>query len=300
MPPAGSRRRARPVFPPFLPWLALGLATGLMSLSGCASLTRSAAADFAGDLAAAILDQDDPELVRESLPAYLLILDSLAAPADADPAVLDAAARLYAAYAVVFVTDPARARALAGRARTYGRRALCASSRQACGLETLPFDSFAARLAAVPPAAAGPLMGYAIGSLAYVRVASDDWDALADLPRIEALLQRVLALGDATQAPAANTYLGILTTLRPPALGGQPERGRAYFEQALALTEGRDLSVKVEYARGYARLVYDRELHDRLLQEVLVAQVHQPGLTLFNVLAVRQARELLAGADDYF
>jgi hypothetical protein len=66
------------------------------------------------------------------------------------------------------------------------------------------------------------------------------------------------------------------------------------------LSGGKDLGVKVEYARGYARLVYDRELHDRLLNEVLVSEVKLPGLTLINSLAQQQARELLASADDYF
>jgi hypothetical protein len=66
------------------------------------------------------------------------------------------------------------------------------------------------------------------------------------------------------------------------------------------LTDGKDLSIKVEYARGYARLVYDRELHDRLLNEVLVSDVKQPGFTLANSLAWQQAEELLASADEYF
>ena len=42
-------------------------------------MAGSAAGNLAGDLSIAILNQDDPELVRESLPAYLLLLDSLAA-----------------------------------------------------------------------------------------------------------------------------------------------------------------------------------------------------------------------------
>jgi hypothetical protein len=47
-------------------------------------------------------------------------------------------------------------------------------------------------------------------------------------------------------------------------------------------------------------LLYDRELHDQLLNEVLAADVKQPDLTLFNILAQEQAAALLAGADDYF
>jgi hypothetical protein len=56
----------------------------------------------------------------------------------------------------------------------------------------------------------------------------------------------------------------------------------------------------VEYARGYARLLYERELHDRLLNEVMAADPAHDGFTLSNVLAKEQAAALLAEADDYF
>jgi hypothetical protein len=94
--------------------------------------------------------------------------------------------------------------------------------------------------------------------------------------------------------------MGILLTLRPPALGGEPERAREHFEKAITLTGGKDLGVKVEYARGYAKLLYERELHDRLLNEVLAADPYEDGYTLSNVLAQEQAREMLDQADDYF
>jgi len=68
----------------------------------------------------------------------------------------------------------------------------------------------------------------------------------------------------------------------------------------IELTDGRDLSAKVEYARGYAKLLYERELHDRLLNEVMAADPMHDGFTLSNVLAKEQAAALLAEADDYF
>jgi hypothetical protein len=57
---------------------------------------------------------------------------------------------------------------------------------------------------------------------------------------------------------------------------------------------------KVLYARSYARLVFDRPLHDRLLREVLAADPQAPGLTLSNTLARGAARGLLDEADEYF
>jgi len=255
---------------------------------------------MAEDLSASILDQEDPELVREAVPAFLLLLDSMVRSSPDNPSTLGAAAELYAAYGIAFNDDPERAKILTRRARDYGRRSLCADDRDACGLEDLPFDAYAEAINAIGPKAAPSLYSYSVGSLAYIRAHSADYIALADLPKVEVALKRLLDLGVADDAASVNMYLGILNTLRPPALGGQPELGREYFEAALQLAGDRDLSIKVEYARGYARLLYERELHDRLLNEVLAAQVKQPGYTLMNALAHQQAQELLAGADDYF
>ena len=68
----------------------------------------------------------------------------------------------------------------------------------------------------------------------------------------------------------------------------------------MALSGGKNLSIKVDYARYYARTLYERELHDQLLEEVLRADPVQPGFTLFNTLAQADAQELLDSADDYF
>ena len=86
---------------------------------------------MADNLSTAILDQEDPELVREATPAYLILLDSFAKDSDS-PSVLGAAAELYAAYGIVFVADPARAMILTRKSRDYGRRALCAADADAC------------------------------------------------------------------------------------------------------------------------------------------------------------------------
>ena len=144
------------------------------------------------------------------------------------------------------------------------------------------------------------LYTYVISWLAYIRAHGDDWIALADLPKAEATLVRIESLNADYQPANVQLYLGVLNTLRPEALGGKPEVGREHFDRAITLSGGRDLSIKVEYARNYARLVYDRELHDRLLTEVLEAEASAPGYTLFNTLAKRDARELLAGAEEYF
>lgn len=113
-------------------------------------------------------------------------------------------------------------------------------------------------------------------------------------------MERVLALDESYESGAVHTWLGILKSLRPPALGGEPEVAKAHFERALELSGGRDLSVKLEYARRYARLMYEQELHDRLLREVLAAPADIDGYTLFNVLAKQDAEALLSTSSEYF
>jgi len=280
--------------------LPVFLLSSVLIISGCSAIASSAGSSLAGNLTTAMLDQPDPELVREAIPAYLMMLDSFVVGNPESESMLAAASQLYAAYGAAFVDDPDRAKVLTARARDYGNRALCASNKAACGLGQLPFDEYVVQVQKVNPKSANALYSYALANLAYIRANSADYTALADLPKVQAALEHLLAIGPGANEADAYMYLGILNTLRPAALGGDPETGRANFERAMELSEGKNLAVKVEYARSYARLVYDRELHDQLLNDVLALPVEQPGLTLFNTIARDEAISLLASADEYF
>ena len=247
-----------------------------------------------------IRNQDDPPLVRDGAPAYLLMLDSFVEGAPENEAVLSAAAELYSAYGAVFVDDPVRARKLTTRGRAYGRRALCAAEEAACGIWDLPYDEFMQNLQQVGAKQVPALYTFGLSWLAWIEAHGDDFSALAKLPQVQAVLRRVQLLDSQYEQANIEHFLGVLNTIRPPALGGDFEAGLAHYQKALEVSGERDLSIKVDFARYYARTLYDRELHDRLLEEVLAADPEQPGLTLFNTLAQDDAKELLASADDYF
>ena len=134
----------------------------------------------------------------------------------------------------------------------------------------------------------------------WIQANSDDYAAVADLARVKAIMEKTAELAPEYENGGVFLYLGVFETLVPPALGGKPEVGRSHFERALALSDGANLLAKVMFAEQYGRLVYNRELHDRLLQEVLEAPVEAPGFTLMNSVAKERAEDLLASADDYF
>jgi hypothetical protein len=267
------------------------------ALSGC--VVRLIGAKAGETLSAAILNQSDPELVGSGMPAYLLILDGLISQHPENPALLSAGAQLFALYGSRFATAE-RAVTLTDKARRYGQKALCLVHEPACRWRTTDYDGLVVELKNVDRKSIGPLYSYAVGWLANLQATSSDWTAVAELPWVQAVLERTLELDEAYEHGAVHGYLGILNSLRPPALGGQPDVARQHFERAIELSQGRDLSIKVEYARRYARMVFDQELHDRLLTDVLNAPVEAPGFTLFNVLAKQEARSLLATSKEYF
>lgn len=254
----------------------------------------------ADTLSAAILNQEDPVLVERGLPAYLLLLDGLISESPENEDLLAAGAQLYALYGSRFEPDPARRATMTEQAREYGQRAMCQAHARACDWDGLAYDAFVAELGQVDERDVGYLFSYAVGWLSYLDATSDDWSAVAELPWVDAAMTRALELDETYEQGAIHAYLGILNVLRPPALGGRPEVAKRHFERAIELSNGRDLSVKVEYASRYARLMFDRELHDRLLEQVLDAPAEAPGYTLFNVLAKQEAQALLATSQEYF
>jgi hypothetical protein len=263
--------------------------------SGCSVIGKRAA----DTLSTIVLDQNDPELVTSGLPGYLLFVDGLITQHPDNVNLLSAGAQLFAVYGSRFAT-PEHAIALTAKARRYGERAICLTHKPACSWSGTDYDTFVAELGKVERKQIDALYAYAVGWLGNLQATSEDWGAVADLPRVEAVLQRALALDETYEHGAIHGYLGILGSLRPPALGGKPDEARAHFERAIELSAGKDLSVKVEYARRYARLVFDQELHDRLLNEVLNSPAEAPKLTLFNVLAKKEAEGLLATSKEYF
>lgn len=255
---------------------------------------------FGTNLTNAILSQDDPELVRDGMPSYMIMMDSLVQGSPDNPAMLGAAANLYASYGAVFVDDEIRASRLTSRARDYALRAMCNSYADSCDWRELNYDDFVATLDGLTEQHAETVYIYSFATLAYLRAHSADWNSLAELPQAEALVKRYLEISGESANAAAHTYLGVILTLRPPALGGKPEEARTHFEKAISLSGGRDLGAKIEFAKGYAKLLYDQELHDQLVNDVLGADPKADRLTLTNVLAQEEALQLRAQASDYF
>ena len=268
--------------------------------TGCTSMIYSATNKMATNLSHAMLNHDDLDTVKGAAPAYLLMADGLLQDNPDDIALLTTAAQLYSAYANVFVSEPERSKRLTNRALDYAMRAACLQRTLACDWRKQRYNVFKDSLADLEKNDVSVFFTLGSTWAGWIQAHSKDWNAIADLPKATAIMQRILELDETYQQGAAHLYLGVSFTLLPPAMGGKPELGREHFEKAILLSDGKNLTVKVLYARQYARLVFNRELYESLLQEVTSADPVAADLTLMNILAQQQAKQLLAETNDYF
>jgi hypothetical protein len=269
-------------------------------LPACSRLVSQATVNLADGLTRAIANNDDPATVEAGGPAYLLMLDGMIENDPESETLLIKAAALYTTYSAAFVDDPERAARLADRALAYAERALCVHLPDDCGLRQAEFEAFETRMGETGPDDVAVFYTLGTAWAGWIQAHKDDLEAVADLSRVEAIMQRIVELDEGYQLGSAHLYLGTFATLVPPALGGKPEVARMHFERAIDLSKGANLMAKVVYAQQYARMVYDRELYDRLLTEVLAADPRVPDMVLQNTLAQERARALLAEADDFF
>lgn len=272
----------------------------LFNASGCASLLNSATQRMADNLTIAMLNQNDLETVKAGSPAYLIMIDSLIQGDPDNSSLLMTGSKLYASYTFAFVENGDRSRRLADKSLSYARKALCLELISVCDSLNAKLDIFQSALAKIKLNEQALLYTYGAALAGWIQVNADDWNAIAQIPRLNAIFQRSVELDEAYDQGGAHLYLAVLSSRIPPSLGGKPERGRAHFEQARRLSEGKNLMVNVLFAEHYSRLIFDQQLHDQLLKEVLSANVDEPGLTLINTLAKKRASLLLEESSEFF
>ncbi len=272
----------------------------MLSVSACGQLISNAKKEFAQDLSATILEFDDPEIIKKGVPAYLILISSMIKGDPENPDLLESGARLYAAYASGFSDSATSKTALANRAFEYASHAICIRDENFCDVKRLSYFEFKKRLAAVEKVQAEALLIFVSSWAGVIEANSSDWNAVAELPKVKAGIECVLEIDETVNNGNAHLYMAVMESLLPRALGGKPELAKKHFDRAIEISNGENLMAKVLYAEKYARMLFDRELHDELLQQVIDAESGPRDQMLINTLAKQRAVELLLGGDEYF
>jgi hypothetical protein len=276
------------------------VALAIFFATACSTITYTVSEDIAHSLSSGIANQSDIELVKTGIPSFVLLLDGMIAENPDSPELYLAGAKLYSTYAGFVYDDPQRAQVLSRTAFNYSKKTLCLANVDWCDADKRPIDKYRTFLTGISVDDLEMTYVFGVTWANYIDSHSSDWNAVADLPKVKATMQRVLEFDETFEKGGAHLYLGVLETVVPPALGGKPGIAKAHFERVLEITKGRNLMAKVLYAERYARPLFDRELHDRLLYEVVEQDPQEPGLTLINIIAQKKAKQLLESADEFF
>jgi hypothetical protein len=264
-------------------------------------MTVGAAASLVEDIAAASSKQKDLRVIREGMPAYLLLMDGMIEGWPENPRLLIAAAQAYATFATAFVEEADRTyrEILLSKAKAYALEALRLRGVEAP--QSSPFTTFESDLAATADEDTAYLFWAATAWGNWIQLNIGSMEALAELPRVELMIKRVLALDEGFYYGGAHLFLAILQASRPKIAGGDLGMARRHFLRARDIGQGRFLMTEVYFAQYYARKAFDRDLFVRTLRHVLEQPVDTvPELTLLNTVAHRKAAEMLAAVDEYF
>lgn len=249
----------------------------------------------------ALMNQHDLDITKDSIPSYLVMLDAMVLTYPDDTDFLFAAAKLNGAYAGAFSDSQPQKKRMTEKALTYAARGLCEHDDDFCDLAKQPNETIQTRLEEDADEDDLPaLYGFASAWAGWIQTHTDDWNAIAQVPKVKTLMQWAVKTDPTYDNGTALIYLGVLESQIPPSLGGKPEQARRYFEQAIQQTQGQHFMAKVMFAQHYSRLMYDQELHDTLLNDVINATPEREGLTLINLMAQQQAKTMLAESADYF
>jgi predicted anti-sigma-YlaC factor YlaD len=294
------------------------LATLALAVLGSGCSIKRLAVNKVGDALAGggttFASDDDPELVKAAVPFSLKLMESLLAESPRHEGLLLAACSGFTEYAYAFVQQDAdeledkdltaaeemrtRARRLYLRARNYGLRGL--EIRHKDFGQALRSNAKTAVSAATVKDV--PLLYWtALSWAAAISLSKDNPDLIADLPQIEAMMDRALALDEAFDHGALHTYFITYEMSRSGGSGDPAARSRQHFERALALGGGQQAGPMVSFAEAVCVQKQDLKQFESLLHQALAINADaRPEWRLVNLVMQRRAKWLLSRTDQLF
>ena len=276
----------------------------LFLLTGCLpnkKLTVAATSTLLEGVAKSAFQQSDLKLVREGIPAYLMLMDGMIESVPDNDLLLINAAQTYSSFTSAFIeeTDPEYAKLLYRRARDYALRSL--EIRGFKNPAESSFDDFKEDVKGCGRKDVPYLFWAATSWGNWIKLNLDSMEALAELPRVELMMKKILELDEGFYYGGPHIFMGIWFASWPKDAGGDLKKAQKHFQRALEMGQGKFLMTYVYYANYYARQALDKDLFVSTLQKVLDSPAGiAPEVTLLNTVARKRAADLLSRKDEIF
>lgn len=288
----------------------------IVSITGGCSFKRMAVNKVGNALAggggSTFASDDDPELIKAATPFSLKLMESLLAESPKHKGLLFATASGFTQYSYAFVqleadeteqTDVAasmemrqRARRLYLRARNYGLRGLEAAHPGFTNALRADATTAVKKLTRKD----GPITYWtAVSWAGAVAIIKDNPELIADLPSIQALIDRALELDESFDNGAIHTFMIAYVLARPRGEGDPVTLARAHFERAVELSFGQHAGPFVSMAENVAVTEQNAAEFESLLKKALAIDPDsKPEWRLVNLILQKRARWLLEHQSD--
>ncbi len=296
--------------------LTLALIFALACLPAC-SVRKLAVRKVANALTAGgstFTSDDDPELVRDALPFSLKLMESLLAEAPDHPGLLLTLGSGFTQYGFAFVQQEAervedddldqarelqaRARRLYLRGRNYALQGLESAHP---GFTNLLRSNPRQATTSAKPSDVPFLYWAATGWAAAIAQAKDDPSLVADLPQVEALIDRAFELDESWNQGTLHAFLITFEMSRTTGSGDPIQRATHHYHRALELSHNTLAGPHVAFAEAVCIPTEDREQFEAVLQKALAIDADlAPPSRLENLIHQKRARWLLNRIDKLF
>lgn len=282
-----------------------------IAILGCGCSAKKMTTRVMGQVATkgmvAVESEQDIEFARESTPSLIKTLEVLHYGDEKDRRTLTLLAKAYGTFTFGFIEEKliALPEGSKGRAEELERADLFYSRGKDYGIAALmndggmrrsfkaPFPQFKRAVDRLGKKYAPALFWTAFNWANWMNLNRDDPEAVVGLPRVQAMIERVIELDPEFYYGSAHALRGVLAVSRPKMLGGDPELAKRELSEAMRIAPGY-LMTKVLYAQYYARQTNDAPLFRNTLNEVIVSDpAALEEQRLANELAQRRARMLL-------
>ncbi len=249
----------------------------------------------------ALNHETDLELAEESIPANLNMLQGMINIDPNNAQLHTFAAQAFYGLAYGFNEDsrPGRASDFYLRGMKHGLTALEVSG--AHDLFNTPIADFEKQINRLGKGSVPAMFWTASCWAKWIDLHRDDTEAISQLSRATALMQRVIDLEDTFYYGGAHMYFGVYYGSRAPILGGNFKKSRQHFDRARKITNSKLLIPDLLQAQYLARQENDREQFNTLLTNIINAPDDlMPELGLQNQIAKRKAALLLKKEREWF
>ena len=250
----------------------------------------------------ALYEETDLKLAEQAMASDIKLLEGMIKGDPDNDHLLLLTAQALAGYAMGFAEDeePERAKMFFLRAKEYGLRVLRQDDEFADS-ETGSLEAFTQAVNNMDEDYIDALFWTGFAWAGWINLSIDNPRAMIELPKVDLLMNRVLDIDQTYFHGSAHLYFGSIWGIKPPMVGGNPEKAKEHFEKNLEITKGKFLLTYVYYANFYAAKVLDEDLFYKFVVKIEETPADVlPGFQLLNMIAKKKATYLREFGKDWF